>query len=320
MLRLAFISTSVIAALTSGSICAESSLKILLVVGSGGEAEYTETFRENAELWRDAAGRGGAEFVAIGLDELGSTDDATRLRQELSEVTTPALWVVLIGHGSYDGRVAKFNLRGPDLTDLEIADMLAPYPGELTLINTASASGSFIRKLGGPNRVVITATKNEAELFYARFGSFFATAIAGKAEADLDQDEQVSLLESFLYASAEVIRFYEEEGRIATEHALIDDNGDALGSRSEWFTGLIATQTPAPDAAPDGERAAQMVLVPNEFERRLSPEQRSQRDRWEREVKELRRKKDELEEAEYYKQIEALLLNLARLYREVESS
>lgn len=299
---------------------AQRGLKIVVIVGSGGEKEYTETFRESADSWRDAADRGGAECVVIGLDEPGTEDDATRVRRELTAVVDPALWVVLIGHGSYDGRVAKFNLQGPDLTDTEIADLLAAYAGELTLINTASSSGSFIRKAGGPGRVVITATKNEAELYYARFGSFFASAIAGKSEADLDQDQQVSLLEGFLYASAQVARFYEEEGRIATEHALLDDNGDGLGSRAEWFGGLVATQTPAKDAAPDGERAAQMVLVPNEFERRLSPDQRSQRDQWEREVRELRRKKDELGEDNYYEQIEKLLLNLARLYAEVESS
>lgn len=299
---------------------ADRGLKIVVIVGSGGEEEYAETFRESAASWRDAAARGGAAFVAIGLEKPGIEDDATRVRRELTEVAEPALWVVLIGHGSYDGRVAKFNLQGPDLTDTEIADLLGSYPGELTLINTASSSGSFIRKVGGPGRVVITATKNEAEFFYARFGSFFAAAIAGKNEADLDQDEQVSLLEAFLFASAQVARFYEDEGRIATEHALLDDNGDGLGSRSEWFGGLVATQTPAKDAAPDGERAAQMVLVPNEFERRLSPDQRSQRDQWEREVRELRRKKDELDEDDYYQQIENLLLNLARLYQEVESS
>ena len=38
----------------------------------------------------------------------------------------------------------KFNLRGPDVTDRELASWLDPYKGKLSVINTASASGSFV--------------------------------------------------------------------------------------------------------------------------------------------------------------------------------
>ena len=60
------------------------------------------------------------------------------------------------------------------------------------------------------------------------------------------------------------------------------------------------------------------MLVKNAFERRLSPEQREKRDGLERQVVELRRSRDKLEEADYYKKLEALLLELARLYDSVE--
>ncbi len=50
----------------------------------------------------------------------------------------------------------------------------------------------------------------------------------GAIVADLDKDGQVSLLEAFLIASRRTLEFYKVEGRIATEHALIDDNGDGL--------------------------------------------------------------------------------------------
>lgn len=49
------------------------------------------------------------------------------------------------------------------------------------------------------------------EIYYAHFGEFFAPAIAGQAEADLDQDKQVSVLEAFLYASKKSAEFYEKE-------------------------------------------------------------------------------------------------------------
>jgi hypothetical protein len=214
----------------------------------------------------------------------------------------------------------KFNLRGPDFTDEELADWVKAYPGDLAVINTASSSGSFIRTLSGPKRTIITATKNEAEVFYTRFGNYFSEAVGGLGAADLDNDNQVSLLEGFLYASHETAAFYEDAGRLATEHAMIDDNGDAAGSRMEWFEGTTATQVAGKDAQPDGELASQKVLVKNAFERRLSPEQRAARDDLERQVKRLRRGRDSLDEAVYYEQLEALMLKLARLYREVGDS
>ena len=36
------------------------------------------------------------------------------------------LWLVLIGHGTYDGRVARFNLRGADVTEKDMAYMAGP--------------------------------------------------------------------------------------------------------------------------------------------------------------------------------------------------
>ena len=50
-------------------------------------------------------------------------------------------------------------------------------------------------------------------------------------KADLDKDDQVSLLEAFLTASVRTAEFYEETSRLATEHALIDDNGDRRSSK-----------------------------------------------------------------------------------------
>ena len=72
----------------------------------------------------------------------------------------------------------------------------------------------------------MTATKSPDEVFYARFGEYFAEAIGGLEDADIDQDRQVSLLEAFRHAAAAAATFYDNEGRLATEHALIDDNGD----------------------------------------------------------------------------------------------
>lgn len=299
---------------------AESGLKILVVVGTGGTEEYEVIFKETAAHWIEAAKKGEAAIEIIGLDDGEADGHAKRLRESIAAEKSSELWVVLIGHGTFDGRVAKFNVRGPDFTDEELAGWLADYPGALTIINTASASGSYIREMAKPGRVLITATKNEGEIFFTRFGRFFAEAVGGLIEADLDNDKQVSLLESFLFASKRVALFYKEDGRLATEHALIDDNGDQLGSRAEWFEGTTPTQTPSPEAKPDGDLAAQKVLVKNAYERLLTPEQTKARDALERQVVELRRSKSSLDEADYYTKLEALLLELARLYDAVKES
>ncbi|MDF1825968.1 MAG: hypothetical protein P1U68_15085 [Verrucomicrobiales bacterium] len=298
-----------------------SDLQIITVVGTGGTDAFETVFTESAARWEKAAAKGGAAFTLIGGGEKAAEQtDHDQLKEALMNATGPELWIVLIGHGSFDSRTVKFNLRGPDFTDKDLANWLEDYPGELAVINTASSSGSFIRTLSGPKRIIITATKNEAEASYTHFGNYFSEAVGGLEAADLDNDDQVSLLESFLYASHETAAFYEKAGRLATEHALIDDNGDAAGSRREWFEGITAVKVVRKDAEPDGEFASQKVLVKNSFEQRLSAEQRSERDKWEREVKRLRRERDTIDDDQYYEDLEALLLKLARLYREVGDS
>ncbi|MEM7699651.1 MAG: hypothetical protein AAF236_14735 [Verrucomicrobiota bacterium] len=295
-----------------------SRLEVLAIVGAGGADEYAAIFAETAVLWEAAALKGGAQFQLIEGDK--DEDSRDQIEKAITESKADELWIVLIGHGTFDGRLAKFNVRGPDFTDDEMASWIESYSGRLVLINGASASGSFIRKVGAPGRVVITSTKNEAEVFYSRFGKYFAEAISGLEAADVDNDDQVSLLEAWLYASSEVSDFFEREGRIATEHALIDDSGDQLGSRAEWFEGTTPTRTPRKDAAPDGDTAAQRVLIKNAFEQRFSETQRTRRDELERELKQLRRARSSLDEDDYYEQIESILVELAELYETVSEA
>ena len=142
----------------------------------------------------------------------------------------------------------------------------------------------------------------------------FAQAISGSVEADLDRDAQVSLLEAFLWSSKQVERFFETEGRLATEHALIEDNGDGIGTRAEAFTGLRLTTPPADGKAGDGQLARQRSLLLNEDDAALTEEQRKRRDDLERQIETLRTKKAQMPEAEFYMQLEKLLLEVARLY------
>jgi hypothetical protein len=180
-------------------------------------------------------------------------------------------------------------------------------------VDCAAASGPFLKALSGPRRVVITATRSGGEENFAHFGEFLAGAVADPA-ADLDKDGQTSLLEAFLAAGRRTAEFYEKEGRLATEHALLDDNGDGLGTQADWFRGIRAVKKAADGAALDGLRAHQFHLVRNEAEQKLPPAVRARRDELEMAVAKLRDTKSTMSEDDYYAKLEPLLLEIARLY------
>jgi hypothetical protein len=297
---------------------------IVVVVGAEGEAAFGREFANWADRWTGAARRGDADLVQVGRDDGSSSDetDKDRLHAVLAAELAGAdpsrpLWLVLIGHGTFDGKEAKFNLRGPDVSADELAQWLGGAKRPLAVVNCASASGPFLNRLAGPGRVVITATRSGSEVHFARLGDHLSAAVADPA-ADLDKDGQTSLLEAFLAAAHRTTEFYEQEGRLATEHALLDDNGDGLGIGADWFRGVRATRA-ARDGAPlDGPRAHQWHLVPSPDERAMPPELRARRDALELAIESLRGRKASLPEADYYAQLEQHLLELARLYGRTE--
>lgn len=288
---------------------------VLVVVGAAGEEQYAPQFREWAERWRAAAEKGKAKFEVIGLEAETATTDRELLQSAIKKHATELkteLWIVLIGHGTWDGRVAKFNLRGPDVSATEFGDWLAPLSRPIAFINCASCSSPFMNSLAAPNRVIITSTRAGAEHNFSRFGDYLSQSIADPA-ADLDKDEQTSLLEAFLAASAGVREFYASESRLATEHALVDDNADGKGTPSEWFQGLRAVKS-AKEGALDGIVASQWRLVPSAREEQLSLAARQRRDAIEKELAKFREAKSKQSEDEYVNLIEPLLIELAKIY------
>jgi hypothetical protein len=103
---------------------------------------------------------------------------------------------------------------------------------------------------------------------------------------------------------------------LVTEHALLDDNGDGLGTPADWFRGVRATKKAKDGASHDGGRANQFCLVLSREEQALPPEVRARRDALELEVVRLRQKKDMMSEVDYYQKLEGMLLDLARLQAE----
>jgi hypothetical protein len=288
---------------------------LIVVVGAAGEDEFGKNFESWSQLWVKAANAGGAKSTVIGLGETNSTTDLEQLQKALeaeAKESDNELWIVLLGHGTFDGKEAKFNLRGPDLGTTNFAAWLKPFKRPVAVIDCTSSSATFMTKLSAPGRIIITATRSGYEQNYARLGQFISEAITDPT-ADLDKDGQVSLLEAFLMASHRVAEFYKGETRLATEHALLDDNGDGLGTPADWFRGVRAVKRASNNATPDGWRANQFFLIRSEAERKVSPAVRAQRDELEVGVAKLREQKSKLDEDEYYRQLEKLALELAKL-------
>ncbi len=301
----------------SGRAATNAVPTVLLVLGAPGDPEFGTNLVEQATLWSQALELAGARKVELGRTA-GGTNDLLELRQTLAAEPTnglAGLWIVLLGHGTFDGKEARFNLRGPDLSASDLAAWLKPFSRPVAVINTTAASAPFLKPLAGTNRVIITATRSGYETSFARFGLEFARSIASPV-ADLDQDGQTSLLESFLHASAQVLDSYRTETRLMTEHALLDDNGDGLGTPAEWFRGLRAVKKADGKQSLDGLRAHQWHLVRSEAENRLTADQRAERDALELEVAAWRERKTEVPEVEYFARLEVMLRELAQIYRE----
>jgi hypothetical protein len=288
--------------------------RFIIVVGAPGEAQYTNPFTRQADAWSRLAHRAMAQSTVIGLDPAG-TNDLESLQATLASLPPASpepLFLVLVGHGTHDGRDARFNLRGPDLTATNLQRWLAPITRPTAVINLASASAPFINALARSNRVVLTATRSGNEVNATRLGDHLADLL-GEEASDLDQDGDVTVLEAFLAAAARTAESYKSESRLATEHPLLDDNADGRGTPAEWFKGTRATKKAANAVATDGLRAHQVVLAPGPESARLTPEQRSRRDDIERQLEALRASRPNPPDDAYWSRMESLLLELARV-------
>lgn len=300
---------------------------VAVIVGLGGEPEHAETFRRWAgSLYDHATGPLGIprERVLYLLED--PQQDAKRataksskaeIEKGLATLASSAkaddvVFIVLIGHGTSDGKVTKFNLPGPDMTAAEFAVALKTFDTKnIVFVNTASASGPFVEELSGAARVVVTATRSGAEKFATVFGGYFVDALASES-ADADKNQRVSVLEAFNAAKIEVARAYEQRGIMLTERALLDDSGDGEGSME-----------PAVNAK-DGSVAAvlslgaptQALALPADPKlRQLYEERRA----LEQKAESLKLMKGSMPPAQYAAELEKVLTDLALKSREIRA-
>ena len=296
---------------------------VLVVIGTPGEADYEAVFRESAERWRVACSANGSEFQLIdGTQEITvqkdavdakPLDDKQRILSWASEKKLPEKWLILIGHGTSDRDATKFNLRGADISGGELASAMKNDSDCRWLIaNCGSSSAPFINKLSGPNRVIVTGTKSGSEENFARFGEYFAQSISDP-ECDLDHDFSVSILEAFLSASTRVADFYSRENRLATEQSLLDDNGDSKGTPASFYRGARPVKQAADGQMHDGLLASKMIVSVAGKDVGLSAELLRELEPVELEIERLRSKKKDMDEAEYYRQLNTLFGTIIKL-------
>jgi hypothetical protein len=217
---------------------------LLIISGLGGEPQYSQQFRNwglsLVEVARKRYGMSDSDVVY--LAEEGAKDpriagvstkqnvEATLARFARSAAAGDQIVLVLIGHGSGSEADSKISLPGPDMSARDFARDLAAFKTQpIAFVDLTSASGDMLPILSAPNRVIITATKSSFERNESVFARYFVAALTTDG-ADVDKDGRVSLLEAYQYAVTETKRYYEDQSRLQTEHAQLDDNGDKKGT------------------------------------------------------------------------------------------
>jgi hypothetical protein len=291
----------------------------LIVSGAAGEPQYQQEYGE----WRaslEQTLREKLKFDPTHIETLydgadaGHVSNAINVRKAVDRLRAhmrgdDVLLVVLLGHGTFDGAEAKFNLVGPDLTASEWAALLRPLPGRLTIVNTTAASFPFLERLSGPRRIVISATDSGTQRFDTVFPKYFIEAL-GDPAADIDKNGRVSIWEAFLSASLKVRRYFEQKGQLATERALLDDNGDGIGRE-------------AGGEGTDGSIAARAYLDPNTANAAPTDEELlallQKRTTLETDAEDLKERRALMTPNEYNREFERLMLELANVSRQIRA-
>ena len=292
--------------LTAASLHAETFY--LTVAGLGGEPEYEQRFsgwaKDLDKLLKTA--EPGAKTETL----FGAEATRANLEARLRAIATQAkpddsVVLMMIGHGSFDEMDYKFNLPGPDISATDLAALLDKIPAKHQLVvNMTSASGGSILGLEKPSRVVISATKSGTEKNATVFARYWIEALRDPA-ADTDKNEAISALEAFRYAEQKTAKFFDDQKRLATEHAVIEDTGKGEG-----------VKTPGPDNG-EGLVASHLTVmhlgaVAAELNDPEKQKLLKHKEEVEQNIDELKYRKASMDLNEYKKQLAQFLVDLAQ--------
>ncbi len=322
-----FFSGSSGAARTSDYFLPKPGIRAAAVILGGAAAgkEYTDRIRTWALrlhdiLTGDYGYRSEQIVLLMGPADPNDARISGPLRRETIEAQVKALkntlepgdmvYFFLLGHGTSDGKEAKFVIFGPDITGQEFAALLDNFSEQdVVIVNATSSSYPFCVALSGPGRVVISATRSGAEKYDTIFAEYFIDALAGRS-GDRDKNRRVSMWEAFLYAERKVEKWYTDRKRIPTEHAVIDDNGDGIFSMDPdppnddgklaqiaYLDLLLGAPASELAAGADASLVQQLTARVRELERSVFL---------------LRNRKAEMPAEEYQHRLEMLLIELSR--------
>jgi hypothetical protein len=311
--------TLAFAALVGTSPAAAEDRYALIVSGAPGGAAYATTYeqweQQLASALRDRLGFSPNRIEVLSGTSAGDhSSTRPHVERAIAHLKSIAhgddlVLVVLIGHGTADGGSAKFNLPGPDITSTDWAALLRELPGRLVFVDTTSASSPFLPDLSARGRIVITATESTAERYDTVFPAQLIAALTDPA-ADLDKNGRVSIWELFQFVNRGVARHFDEQGLLATEHALIDDNGDGIGADAAAQSpsdGALARATYLErDPAEETGDATMTALV-------------TKRRALEEKAEVLRQKKSTLAPEAWEREYEQLMIELARVSHRIRA-
>ncbi len=305
--------------LAAGRADAQPQRFAIIVSGATGGSEYTAQYTR----WSEALSKTLVQdlkfdpAVVTALAESGqgaSASTAENVRRALASVRDrmkrdDVLFVVLIGHGTFDGSDAKFNLVGKDLESAEWSALIRPLTGTVVVVNTSSASFPFLERLAGPRRVVITATDSVVQRFDTVFPEYFIQALTD-AGADLDKNGRISIWEAFASACGAVRRYYQQRGQLSTERALLDDNGDGVGKDpgDPGDDGSLASRTYIDESLPGAAPTDEVLLKLLQKKSML-----------EADVEELKIRRTFLPREQYAKEFERLMIELSQVSHDIRA-
>lgn len=292
---------------------ASAALRVCILRGAGGEARYDNRFQQ----WTDRLTRVLVETCGVSPEQIRAVpadasappltrDSAAAAMAELSGSVQPedVLLVFMIGHGSMQ-LAPKFLVTGPDIAADDLRAWMDAIPvARQVLINAASSSAAWIDVLSRPDRILVTSTRSGDQPNATEFMEQLLLVLE-EGRGDRNRNGMLTLAELCDAASVATSEWYGREDFIVTENALIDDNGDAQGSR------LPFDQSDADQK--DGGAATAIVLRSDGAADRADPATRQAYRDAISAVEAWKARKDAVDDAAYWKTLEELLLQAARL-------
>lgn len=282
----------------------------LILRGVAGSPDHEKKF----DKWADGTAKALVDKLGFTKDRVillsGSKTAQAEIQKSFAAIKQQMkagdnFYLFLIGHGAGSEGAYKFNISGPDYVEDDYNKLIGTLTANRVVIVAGTpSSGAALEKFSGKNRIVVSATRNGQEGNDIVFYDYFLQALESDV-ADEDKDKKVSVWEAFKFAVAATERFYKEEGRLATEHPMITDNGgekmDGKGKEPPLLARATSFVVDRPIVSSDPKLQALLI----------------QRKEIETKVENLRINKDSMPAAEYEKQLEDLLVQLALKNQEI---